>query len=211
MSRAYAQLLLGIADAIVATDSQGRIVLWNDTAETMFGFAREHVLGTDVRALVPERFAAQFDEQFRSTLAGGATSTSRLIAIVNTADGDTKRVEAAISVVPFEDEPIIVSVVRDAGNSERQLREAEELAGMGSFQWNVGSDEIIWSDNLARIYGYEPGAHPTTLAAFIERVHPDDRDAVQKQIGRALDEGASWSMEERIIRADTGETRILAS
>lgn len=95
--------------------------------------------------------------------------------------------------------------------SERHLQEAELVAGMGSFEWNVGSDEIVWSDQLARIYGYEPRGHPKTLDGFMARVHPDDRDSIQKNIQNALASGTSWSMDERIIRADTQETRVLSS
>jgi len=97
------------------------------------------------------------------------------------------------------------------GESERHLREAELVAGMGSFEWSVGSDEIVWSDQLARIYGYEPEGYPRTLEGFMTRVHPDDRDNIRKNIQNALASGTSWTMDERIIRADTAEMRVLSS
>ncbi len=82
---------------------------------------------------------------------------------------------------------------------------------MGSFQWNVGSDDISWSDQLARIYGYQLDNHPETLDEFIERVHPHDREGLKNNIRNALETGSAWTMDERIIRADTGEERVLSS
>lgn len=94
---------------------------------------------------------------------------------------------------------------------ERRLREAEHVAHMGSFEWDVTTDTVTWSDELYRIFGFEPGESPSTFAAFLERVHPDDRDALIHNVQRSVSTGQGWSMDERIARADTGETRILSS
>ncbi|HKU66874.1 MAG TPA: EAL domain-containing protein [Candidatus Baltobacteraceae bacterium] len=146
---------------------------------------------------------------------------SHLAIVARNAQGREFPVEAAVSIAGGGSGAVAVGIVRKIGErfkklsalqeNERRMREAEQLAGMGSFEWQVGTDEITWSDQLARIYGYEPGRHPTTLSEFVERVHPDDREPVQNNIRNALSTGSAWSMDERIVRADTGEVRILTS
>ena len=221
LDRAYEDLLNGVADAVIAADVDGRVVLWNDAAEAMFGLARAEMLGSEVSRIIPERFTSEYERGVAAAFEAGKPGLSHLTLIARAADGTEFPAEVAVSIVGSENGALAVGIVRRLSErykrlaslrqNERQLRDAEQLAGMGSFEWVVGSDEITWSAQLARIYGYEPGKHPRTLSAFLERVHPDDREALQNQIGRALSEGKSWSMEERIVRADTGEVRVLVS
>jgi diguanylate cyclase (GGDEF)-like protein/PAS domain S-box-containing protein len=91
------------------------------------------------------------------------------------------------------------------------LRDVEHVASMGSFEWDIRSNTLSWSEELDRIYGLTPGEQPQTFEGFLQRVHPDDREAVRQNVARTAQTGVGWSMDERIIRADTGETRVLAS
>ncbi len=59
------------------------------------------------------------------------------------------------------------------------LKEAETLANMGSWKWNSGTDYMIWSDGLYRIWGYEPHAFEPTWNSFLDRVVEEDRDTVE--------------------------------
>ena len=94
--------------------------------------------------------------------------------------------------------------------NERQLARAQELAKMGSWSWQVGSDRVQWSDEMYRIYGLTPETFKGTLDGFLERVHPDDRAMVQSSVGYALEHGTPFHHQERIIRP-SGDVRILDS
>lgn len=221
ISATFKEVLESAADAIVAADSDGRIVLWNEAAEELFGYPREAMLGGSVSKLIPERYLREYEKGVAAAFASGKPAVSHLTTVARAADGTEYPVEAAVSIAGSGDAAIAVGFVRKIGErfkklallreSERHLREAEQVAGMGSFEWTVGSDEIVWTDQLARIYGYEPGNHPKKLAEFLERVHPDDRARVQENIHQALTTGTAWSTDERIVRADTGEERVLSS
>jgi PAS domain S-box-containing protein len=83
------------------------------------------------------------------------------------------------------------------------LREsAEQLAGMGSWEWALESDELVWSDNLFRIYGLDPNEFEPTLEFMIEHTHPQDRDSVIQDIERAREGEEITSVEFRIVRWD---------
>ncbi|MDX1419137.1 MAG: PAS domain S-box protein [Rubricoccaceae bacterium] len=93
---------------------------------------------------------------------------------------------------------------------ERQLREAQRIARLGRWRWDIDADAVAWSEELYRIYGLDPEAFGASVAAYLERVHPDDRAAVQAHIARARDTGEPFAFEERIVRPD-GEVRVLRS
>ncbi|MBO0862674.1 MAG: PAS domain-containing protein, partial [Chloracidobacterium sp.] len=89
---------------------------------------------------------------------------------------------------------------------ELRLREAQAIAHVGSFHWDVRSDEIIWSDELYRIYGLESGESEITYKTYLDQVHPDYREQVGRVVEHALTTRESFEHEYRIVRP-TGETR----
>jgi PAS domain S-box-containing protein len=86
------------------------------------------------------------------------------------------------------------------------LRAALEGAGIGSFSWDIDSGELSWSAEQERLFGFEPGSFPGTREAFLERIHPDDREAVVKAHGRAALEQGTFEVEFRVTLPD-GRTR----
>lgn len=100
--------------------------------------------------------------------------------------------------------------LEDLENVEQFLEHAEQLSALGCFEWDIISDRVRWTDGLYRIYGLEPQEFEATLAAFIERVIPEDRAKVQATVQAALESGQRFTSVERIQRAD-GEIRNLES
>jgi PAS domain S-box-containing protein len=90
------------------------------------------------------------------------------------------------------------------------LLEAQRLANLGSWSWDVETNRINWSDQLYEIYGVAPEQFSGTLNEFIAFVHPDDRAQVGASVRAALEDGDSFSHEERIVRPD-GSIRHLHS
>jgi len=102
---------------------------------------------------------------------------------------------------------------RHAAELERrvgELAEAQRVAHIGSFEWDMAADRISWSDELYRIYGLEPAEFAATFETFVERLHPDDREVVVETIERSVAKGESFRMQERILRP-TGEIRYLST
>ena len=94
--------------------------------------------------------------------------------------------------------------------SQAQLAGAQRLAHVGSFLWDMAADTITWSDELYRIFGLERQDFATTFESFVERIHPEDREMLQRTIEDALKGGSSFEVQERIMRPD-GEVRVLDS
>ena len=92
--------------------------------------------------------------------------------------------------------------------SERRLAEAQQLAHLGSWHWDVAENVVIWSDVLYAIYGLDPLKFPATYEGFLERVHPADRELAANAIGQAFRERQPFAFEHRIVRPD-GTVRTL--
>jgi PAS domain S-box-containing protein len=93
---------------------------------------------------------------------------------------------------------------------EAQLAEAQRIAQLGSYEWDVRRNTVYRSDELCRIFGVAADQFPPTFEGYLERVHPDDRRTTQATIEQALAERRPFEFEERIVRPD-GAVRLLHS
>lgn len=92
-------------------------------------------------------------------------------------------------------------------HSDMYLTEAQRLNQSGSFGWNVSSGEIFWTDQTFRIFGYDRTTKPTAELC-VQRTHPEDRDALQKTIGRAAVEGTDYEHQYRLLMPDGSEKHV---
>ena len=91
-----------------------------------------------------------------------------------------------------------------------QLTEAQRLANLGSWTWDVINNKVSWSERLFEIYGIRPEQFGGTLNDFLGFIHPDDRATVRASVAAAVKSGRAFSHEERILRPD-GTVRHLHS
>jgi PAS domain S-box-containing protein len=84
------------------------------------------------------------------------------------------------------------------------LNEAQHIAHVGSWEWNIATDQVTCSDELFRIYGLEPGSQVVTFESFLERVHPDDRGFARETVERAYNTGRPFLFDHRIVLPDGG-------
>jgi PAS domain S-box-containing protein len=89
-----------------------------------------------------------------------------------------------------------------------QLAEAQAITHIGSWEVDLSTQAVSWSDELYRITGFEPEAFPPSYEAYLEVVHPDDRETLVEATTRALAEGRSFRVQCRIVRQD-GTTRVI--
>ena len=104
----------------------------------------------------------------------------------------------------------LVTALGELADLRSRVDNAQRLAEMGDYDWHIESDTNTWSDQLYRIYGYEPGAIQASYDVFMQHIHPDDRDMVRAVHQQAYASGEPYEMVERIVRPD-GELRYLAS
>ncbi|MBD1904236.1 response regulator [Funiculus sociatus GB2-A5] len=86
--------------------------------------------------------------------------------------------------------------------SEERLRLALEAAQMGSWDWDIENGKVVYSSNTEASLGLAPGSFEATYEGFLESVHPEDRNLVTQAVQRALEQGADYDIEFRVIWTD---------
>ena len=84
--------------------------------------------------------------------------------------------------------------------SENQLLDAQRLAHFGNWNMDIATNEIKWSDEVYRIFGYEPNSFVASYDAFVRSVHPDDAKFVSRSMQKAIDGEKDYDIDFRIIR-----------
>ena len=92
--------------------------------------------------------------------------------------------------------------------SEARLAEAQRVAHLGHWEWDIPAGTLVWSDEVYRIFGLGPGAFGGTYEAFLQRVRPGDRPRVEEAVARALDRGKPYQVDHGIVLPD-GSVRVV--
>jgi len=209
--RGIAEMLDHLTDGILISTRDGWIRYANQPAGEMLGRSLIELVGRNLWLEFPEGVGNAYNRAVER--AWESDQPQRLVEYYDNID---RWFESR--VYPQSDKLFsLFRDVTDEQNTEAQLREyverineAERIVGFGIWEWDVERGVVHWSDELHRIYGLAPGEFEGTVDAFVERLHPDDRERVWTQISAALATHKPFAFEERIQRAD-GEVRKLIS
>jgi len=86
--------------------------------------------------------------------------------------------------------------------SEERLRRSQNYANIGTWDWNIETGELHWSDRIAPLFGFPEGDLETTYENFLNSVHPDDRNMVTEAVSACVVEGKEYDIEHRCIWPD---------
>jgi len=217
-ARHAAALVRFSPDPVIGFTADGVITDWNPAAERMYGHTAEQALGQSVDLIVPPELSAAglfARVQAGETIRGLDTQSM-------TRDGE--RVHVSISMSPIVDdqgEAIgVAGFTRDIGarvladerlrRSEMLLTEAQELTSIGSWEWDLVTGEVFWSPELFRILGLDPGRVVPCFDAYLDCIHPDDRQAAQRDFAMVATTGTATMRTSRMLGGD-GVTRITQS
>jgi PAS domain S-box-containing protein len=216
----FRALLESAPDAMVIVDEASRITLVNSQTEALFGYQREELLGQEISILIPDLLEVGDDVHTGTVEDGEPEAGTGIDRIARHKDGH--RIEVEISSNPLRTAQglLHITVFRDVSErreAERQLREsqmqlaeAQQIARVGSWSWDVASNKVSWSDEMFRIYGITPEQFDGTYEAFLERVEPEDRAHIDRVVRASFENHQPFSYYER-IRWPDGTLRVLHS
>ena len=209
----------GAGEGIVVYDRELRYVAWNPSMEKMTGMTEAHVLGHRAGTLFPFVKTSGILRQLERALAGEhVTAEDVQFHIAQT--GRSGWVSASYSPHRNAAGGIVgvIGLIRDVSDRvraeevirtrERQLAEAQRVAQLGSWEWDVPSDTVFWSDELCRICGIAVEAAPSNLESVLLLVHPEDRTMVEREIRTAVRDVRPIAFDARFVRP-VGPARIL--
>ncbi len=211
------RLLESAPDAILGVDTDGHIRLANRASAALFGYEPGELIGRPVEQLVPESLRAAHVSH-RSAFAAMPRARSMGEHLDVTAlrkDGSTLPVDVTLAPVDGPEGLLVTAIVRDATDrrrtehelelSRRRLAEAEQLARVGSWEWDIAANAVTWSDQLYRIYGLEPQTIEPSYEKFVGFVHEDDRASVNERNQKAFTDHQPFEDVKRVVRADGDE------
>jgi PAS domain S-box-containing protein len=109
----------------------------------------------------------------------------------------------------YELESMVEERTQSLKKSQARLARAQEIAQLGIWDWDFKVNKLIWSDEVFRIFGLEPGDREPSYEMFMGFVHPQDREQVQEAVDKALIENKNFSVDHRIVRPD-GSIRVVS-
>jgi len=178
-------------EGIVLLDVEDRVLRANPEFTRIFGYAPEEAIGSPINELIaPEELRSEAEEYTRRIINGELLNTE---TVRRRKDG--KRVHVSLLAVPISvpgggqiAEYAIYRDITERRRAEEALRrsegylaEAQRLTRSGSWAWNVRTQDVFWSQEMFRIFDYEPGQFRPTMSHFLERVHPEDRPLVERR------------------------------
>jgi PAS domain S-box-containing protein len=118
-----------------------------------------------------------------------------------------RSVERDLRVLNERLERKVASRTDELQKANERLIQAQEVAHMGSWEWDVGANRVWWSDEMYRIYGIAAGTF-IGYETFLEHVHPDDRSIAHEIVSRAMMDTRPFTFDHRIVRPD-GTIRVI--
>ncbi|NWG86436.1 MAG: PAS domain-containing protein [Hydrogenophilaceae bacterium] len=204
--------------AIVSiTDHHGKIIYANDKFCEISGYRHDELIGKNHRLLKSGLHPqALYDEMWATIVQG---KTWRGVLANRRQDGSIYWV--ASTIVPLMGEDGLpyryVSIRTDITERmaiEEALRESEDrlrvsltYANIGTWDWNIQTNELHWSDRIAPLFGYDDRVE-TTYENFLSAVHPDDRQGVIDAVNACIEHDAPYDIEHRVVWPD-GQVRWL--
>ena len=199
-------------DAIITKDLNGIITSWNTSAERIFGYTEEEVLGKSITILIPPELQAEEKDILNRLRSGQRIDHFETIRIAKGGE----RVLVSLTVSPVKDSSgrIVAAskIARDVTRTrqvEQALRESEqrirfclEAAHVGTWHWDMESGNVRWSENMERIHGQFPGSFSGSFDAFLESISSEDRERVRQAIQQALQGDGKYHAEYRQVRSD---------
>ena len=211
-ARRLAAIVDGSGDAIFGTTTDGIVTSWNPAAEDLFGYSAEEMIGQSLNLIAPADMADE-QAQIRSRLLVGGThervETTRRrkdgsivdVLITASASKDESGRVVGLSVIAQDTTQRLASL-RALEASRLRLAEAQGIAHLGSFEYEIDTGECTWSDEYYNILGIDRSTTPS-LDLFMSVVHPDDVETATLAWSDAFESGTAFDVEFRIIRPDS--------
>lgn len=202
-------------------DAKKDRIIWSDQMYEIFGLDRDQFIGTreSGRNRVHPNDRAHVRGRIDAVLSTGepATYDYRIVR----GDGEIRHVQAFTEVVERRRSgaPLrITGTVQDITESqaaklaleasEASLRNAQRIARLGNWDWDIANNAFRWSEQVYSIFGVPKGDFGETFEAVLDAVYPDDREIVKQAVEKSLGDGQPFSLEHRISWPD-GTLRVV--
>jgi PAS domain S-box-containing protein len=207
-------------DAIIGKDLNGIITSWNKGAEKIYGYSAEEIIGKSITVLAPPARHAEI-EGFLEKIRRGET-------VVNYESNRIRKdgtwIYVALTLSPIRDAAGKISgistIARDITErknaefvlrqSEEALKEAQRLAHVGSWHMDLATNQVVWSEVLYKMYGFDPSLPPPLYTESMKLFTPESWEKLSSAITRATETGIPYELELEMVPKTGGLGWMLA-
>ncbi len=213
---------LSIKELVMVVDPNTRnIISCNKAVEDTFGYKIDEVVGRNSEFLYVNReMYESFGKKLYAALDDSGVFHTEFR--MKRKDGNIIATEHTVNEMKTDEGEryAVVSVIRDITDykkaedallkSEAGLAEAQRLAKLGNWDWNILNNDLYWSNEVYCIFGLSPLSFKPTREEVFRAVHSQDREFVKQSIDRALYEGMPYDIDYRIVLPDNRERIVHA-
>jgi len=215
--RKFRAIFNGSYHLVALLDTQGRLLKINNRARSFVGQQAQENWGETFWSCPWWLDETDFARVNEAVVAASKGRSGRAVVRAHGRKGRSVHVDLSVTPITGSKGEIsfLVAEGRDITRlmemnealrkSEASLAQAQRIAKLGNWDWDIEKDVLRWSDEIFRILGAEPGSFGTSRDAFTAFVHPDDREALRAAARAALRNDEPFSIVHRLIALDGRE------
>ena len=203
---------------IYVHDLEGNFLEANQAALDFLGYSREDLPSLNFASIIFEQYLPLAVSTLSEIVRTGQQISLNEFKLKKK-DGSTAWIETDGTLLRHESTAYAVlgiawditerkRVEEALRESEAQHKQAQQVAHIGHWEWNIKEDTVEWSDEVYRLFGWEPKEVKIDYVKYLDRVHPEDRGMIKRQVENALKKGLPYENEHRITRASDNEVRV---
>ncbi|HLF96322.1 MAG TPA: PAS domain S-box protein [Methylococcaceae bacterium] len=208
----YAAIIESSDDAIIGKTLDGVITSWNKGAERIFGYTEDEALGRNIAFLISEAYLDEQRLMLEEIRQGHAIKHYETVRRRK----DGQPIDVSVTVSPLLDATGRVigasKIARDISEhkraeealrrSEKSLKEAQRIAHLGNWELDLVDNRLIWSDEVYRIFEIDPQRFGASYDAFLNTIHPDDRQFVDSAYSESVANRMPYDVVHRLRMSD---------
>jgi len=205
---------------VFSVSTEKRITYMNNFALKTFGLRKKDISATDIKKLFSfeTREEKQIDPIFRRAIIDG-----KIVNIESALNTPAGKIDVILSCNPVVNNKHVQGVLVTARDitelkrshqllqkREAMLQEAQKLSHIGSWEWDVPNDIVTWTDELYRIFGYQPEEIPIKYETYLDKIHIEDKERVNNIIQKAYLDHQPFTFYHRVLKKNKTEVIVYA-
>jgi diguanylate cyclase (GGDEF)-like protein/PAS domain S-box-containing protein len=211
MQPTHPDLVNLLPDSVVVVNNKGEIIWVNNSITQLLGYQPKELIGETVEYLIPKRYREKHIPIRNSFISQPSERSMETAAGLWAVDKNKNEIPVSIELNHYEESGINYTVCSIRTLTEKELvvsalykiqerlEFSQSLAHVGTWDWDIINETLVWTDEIYRIFGLTPQEFDATYEAFLNFIHPDDRQSVIDAVDAAVADDTSYDITHRVI------------